>query len=87
MNNAEQISARLQELTSTIEQAQQKLGQGEFVDLSHLDHEVGQLCDQVIRLKAEEAAKVQPVMGTMISKLEEFGMALKAFQNNLKSGN
>ena len=84
MSNTEQIAVRLQELTSFIQNAKEKLGNGEVVDLAHLDGEVEQICEQALKLKPEEALNVQPVMAEMISKLEELGLALKDFQDNLK---
>lgn len=84
MSDVEQIAARLQELSSFIEDAQTKLNKGEVVNLSHLDGEVEQICEQALKLKPELALKVQPIMATMISRLEELGLALKDFQSNLK---
>lgn len=85
MSNADQIAQRLQELANFIEESQVKLQQGEVVNLSHLDDEVGQLCDQALKLKPEEAVKIQPTMADMISKLEELGVALQDFQANMKA--
>ena len=87
MGNAEQITIRLQEMTSFIETAQAKLQKGEVVNLSHLDNEVAQLCDQTLKLPPQEASQVQPAMADMISKLEALGLALQEFQSNLKQGN
>ncbi len=85
MSSADQIAQRLQELSSFIESAQQQLQKGEVVNLSHVDAEVAQLCDQTLKLKAEEAVQIQPVMAEMISKLEELGVALKDFQTHMKA--
>ncbi len=84
MSNPTQITNRLQELSTFIEKARDKLQTGEVVDLAHLDDEVSQLCAATLGLKAEDAIQVQPVMADMISKLEEMGIALKDFQNNFK---
>lgn len=84
MSKADDIAQRLQELTEFIVNAQAQLKNGEVVNLSHLDDEVGQLCDETLKLKPEEAVRVQPIMADMISKLEELGLALKDFQSNLK---
>ena len=85
MSDADQISQRLQKLASFIEESQAKLQQGEVVNLSHLDDEVGELCDQALKLKPEDAVKIQPIMADMISKLEELGVALQDFQANMKA--
>jgi len=80
MSNAADIIERLQELTSFIEEAHQKLKDGEVVGLSHLDDEVAVLCDKTLKLQPKEAVKVQPIMADMINKLEKLGIALKDYQ-------
>lgn len=80
MSNADDITQRLQELTTFIEEAHKQLKEGEVVNLSLLDDEVGELCDQTLQLKPQEAVKVQPVMADMINKLEKLGVALKDYQ-------
>ena len=87
MSNAQQIAARLNELTDFIEEAQAKLESGEVMNMAHLDDEIAALCDQTVALPPQEAAQIQPIMGNMISKLEQLGISLKEFQDNLKSNN
>lgn len=87
MSSVEQISNRLQELVSFIENAQEQLSGGQVVNLSHLDDEVAEICEHTLQLKPEEAAQIQPVMADMITKLEELGIALQQFQANLKDKN
>jgi urease accessory protein UreF len=85
MSNPQKISQRLQELSDFIESAHTSLGEGEVVNLSHLDGEIEQLCNAALRLPPADAKEVQPVMADMISKLEALGLALQEFQNGLKS--
>lgn len=87
MSDANKIAARLQELTSFIEDARNKLSNGEIIKIAHLDGEIAQICNQTLSLPPKEAVQVQPIMANMISRLEELGLALKDFQNNLKSKN
>jgi hypothetical protein len=87
MSKSEEIIAKLNGLTQFIEEALTKLQNGEVVDLSHLDAKVAQLCEETLKLPPEEAVKVQPVMGDMISKLETLGLALQDFQKSLKDQN
>lgn len=84
MSKANDITQKLNALTQFIEDAQQKLQKGEVVNLSHLDAEVAQLCDDTLQLPPKEAVKVQPIMGNMIAKLETLGLALQDFQTALK---
>ncbi|HPD82386.1 MAG: hypothetical protein R3D88_02295 [Alphaproteobacteria bacterium] len=85
MSKADAIVTKLEDLTRFIEEAQDKLREGEVLNLSHLDEEVARLCEETLTLPPQDAARVQPIMGTMISKLEELGMALKDFQTNLQN--
>lgn len=85
MSKADQIVDRLTQLTTFIETANMQLAKGEVVNLSHLDSEVDDLCNQTTSLPPTDIVKVQPVMANMISKLEELGLALKDFQAELKS--
>ncbi len=85
MSNAQDISARLQELSDFIESAHNSLSDGEVVNLSHLDGEIEKLCEATLRLPPADATQVQPVMADMISKLEALGLALQEFQNGLTS--
>lgn len=87
MSKSEDIISKLKALTQFIEGAQAKLQNGEVIDLSHLDAEVAQLCEETLKLPPEEAVKVQPVMGDMISKLETLSLALQDFQKSLKEQN
>jgi division protein CdvB (Snf7/Vps24/ESCRT-III family) len=84
MKNKEQIIIELNRLSTFIEEAQIKLGDGEVVNLSHLDDEVETICQEIIRLPAAEAQAVQPVMADMIGKLETLGLSLQEFQKKLK---
>lgn len=87
MSKSDEIIKKLNDITAFIEGAQQKLSEGEVINLTHLDGEVETLCQETLTLAPQEAAQVQPVMGNMISKLEELGLALKDFQSNLKNSN
>lgn len=85
MTNATEIVTRLKELTAFIEDAQERLKKGEVLNLSHLDGDVAELCEQTLQLSPSDAGRIQPLMGNMITKLEELGLALKDFQNHLKN--
>lgn len=87
MTKTDAIVTKLQDMTQFIEQAQEKLKKGDVINLSHLDGEVAQLCDETLKLPPQEAMKVQPIMAKMISRLEELGLALKDFQASLKNVN
>lgn len=85
MSKVDEITNKLEAITNFIEQAQIKLQQGEVIDLTHLDGEVAQLCNDTLQLPPADAQRIQPIMGNMISKLEELGTALQDFQTNLKN--
>lgn len=87
MSSAEQITNELRQLIDFIDDAHQRLDDGEVMDLSDLDDEVARLCDETLALKPEEAAQVQNTMAEMITKLEKLGVALQEYQQNLKDKN
>lgn len=87
MTQANEIKTKLEEMTQFIAEAHAKLQKGEVVNLAHLDAEIATLCEQTLTLPTTEAQKIQPIMGNMISHLEELGVALQDFQTQLKDNN
>lgn len=85
MRNKDQLIAELNRLSAFIEEAQIKLGDGEIINLSHLDGEVETVCQQIVKLPSKQAQDVQPIMADMISKLETLGISLQEFQKTLKA--
>ena len=84
MANPDQIIKRMNDVTHFIKGAQEKLKTGEVVNLSHLDSEVAQLCDQTLNMVKADAMKIQPAMAEMITQLETLGLQLKDFQNSFQ---
>ncbi|MEM6812199.1 MAG: hypothetical protein AAF549_07005 [Pseudomonadota bacterium] len=84
MSNLDDILQRLSELTQFIEEVQDKLADGEVVNLSHLDQEVENLCQEAMSLPPDQIGQVQEPMAAMIGKLESLGAALQDFQKSLK---
>lgn len=76
----EQIETRMRDITAFIEQSADSVRAGRMVTLHHLDDEVAALCDAAITLPPADAKTVQPLMATMIGKLEELSSALQDFQ-------
>jgi hypothetical protein len=85
MTNADRINEKLSGLTAQIDEARARLDKGEVVNLSYLDEEVEQLCQQALSLPPHETAKIQEPMADMISRLEQLSVALKDFQTTLKN--
>ena len=85
MSTTSEIIEKLEALTRFIGDAHTALNEGAVVDLSYLDGEVAKICEETLSLPAQEAAKVQPIMGEMITKLEALGVALQDFQSHMKS--
>ena len=83
MNDSIKIINQMNALSDIIDTAQHNLAQGKVTNLSHLERDIDQLCQQTLSLPAREAATVQPVMGSMIARLEALALALKDFQNTL----
>ena len=84
MNNVEKVLNRLSDLNALIGEAQRDLGQGKVTNLSHLDKEVSQVCEQALALPAEDAKKTQAPMADMIGNLETLALSLQNFQTEMK---
>ncbi|NQZ14957.1 MAG: hypothetical protein HRT94_09070 [Alphaproteobacteria bacterium] len=80
----EQIIQQLQDVSETIDQAQNDIAAGLVRDLSHLDNHVAQICNDIVNLSPEDAAQVQPIMADMISKLEALASSLQTFKSQMK---
>lgn len=85
MNEAHRIITRMKEINQFIDNAQTSLKNGRVINLSHLDDEVGQLCEQTLSLPPVEAKAVQPVMAELIGKLENLSLSLQSFQEKLRT--
>ena len=84
MTNANNIAAKLTELTDYITNTIERLEKGEVVNIAHLDGAVEEVCEQAMSLPRAQTEKIQEPMALMISKLEELGRALKDFKSHLK---
>ncbi len=84
MSNSDSITNKLKEMSLFIDQAEAALKKGEVINLSHLDKEVEKLCEQALNLPPEDAKAIQPIMGEVISKLENLALSLQNFQSSLK---
>lgn len=80
MNTPEEIAQHMRTLADFISEAEIALRGGEVVDLSHLEEEVGALCDQALSLSPEEARSIQPAMADLIARLEDLSGELEAFR-------
>lgn len=80
----DQIIQRLTQMTEAIDEAQNNVAAGIIKDLTHMDNEMAQVCDDIVKLPPEEAAQVQPVMADMISRLEALAQSLQSFKSQMK---
>lgn len=76
----DQVIKRLEEITETINKAQADVSAGIVQDLSFMDEEVASICGDILKLKPEDAAAVQPIMADMISRLEGLAQSLQSFK-------
>lgn len=80
----DQITKRLQEITATINEAQDDVSAGIVHDLSFMDKDVADICGEILKLNPADAAAVQPVMADMISRLEGLAQSLQRFKEQYK---
>ena len=84
--NKDQIVKRLENIVTTINQAQDNVAAGIVQDLSFMDKEVAQVCEDIVKLPPEDAAQVQPIMADMISRLEGLAQSLQSFKEQFEQG-
>lgn len=60
-----------------IEQCRRELAEGRQIDLSGLDGQVDALCEEVAKLPAETAEKLQPRMQELMGELTDLGKKLE----------
>lgn len=87
MNERDKIISELRSLTEFVIEADNQIRDGNMVDLSRLDEEVGNLCDRTVALSAEDAQEVQPVMAEMINQLESLSLALQEYKAQASNNN
>lgn len=77
---------RFESLINRIETAIEDVDSGKSVDLGAMDREVAEACHTIERSDAQTAHALKPVMGRMITKLDELADSLKRHQDFLKNG-
>lgn len=77
----EKIQARFNHLINFIEQANTDTIDGKTADLSDLDKHVNSVCNEVQEAGPDVAKEVQPLMATLISKLDELEQSLRIARN------
>lgn len=78
MSDIEKLQARFTHLINFIEQATTETADGSDADLSDLEGQVTQLCTEVKESEPDVAKNMQPLMASLISKLDELEQALRA---------
>jgi hypothetical protein len=82
----DQISQRLEDIVATINKAHDDVSAGIIQDLSFMDKDVASVCNDIVKLKPEEAAEIQPIMADMISRLEGLAQSLQSFKSQFDQG-
>ncbi len=85
-SDIESYEERFHELTVFVEEALVKVLGGEMPDLSRLDGRVVRLCSDIESADPQMQSYVQPLMATMIGRLDELATALNDYQRKLEGG-
>ncbi len=85
-NAGQNYEERFHELTVFVEEALVKVRNDEMPDLSQLDGRVAGLCADIEAAEPQVQSYVQPLMATMIGRLDELATALNEYQQKLQSG-
>ncbi len=85
-SDIESYEERFHELTVFVEEALVRVRSDEMPDLSRLDGRVAGLCADIETAEPQVQSYVQPLMATMIGKLDELATALNDYQRKLEGG-
>ena len=78
----ESFETRFTDLAAFVEGALSTIQGGEMPDLSNMDERVSILCKEVETAGKSAAEQTQPLMASLISKLDELARALSDHQKN-----
>ncbi len=79
-HTAQELNERIDHMIDFVNQANAQAESGTLADLSDLDKNVTQLCDDVEASSPDVAREVSDKMAEMIAALEELATALKKYQ-------
>lgn len=75
---AENLIARLDAMTRTIEEAEQNLWEGQAVDISHLDTDVAKICQEIETAQRETAIATEEPIRRMVAALDSLAATLRS---------
>ncbi|MCB9996492.1 MAG: hypothetical protein H6869_08670 [Rhodospirillales bacterium] len=78
------LEQKLQQQIDTIEKAIIKIRNNELLDISFMDKEVADICQQVIHSEDAAVQALEGKMIEMITKLDELAVELKEYQDRVK---
>ena len=82
-NTVDELSKELAKQTAFIIETIIETRNDTIVDVSHMDKVVFDICNAIDALPVTEAKQLETKMATMISRLEDLGNELRAFQERL----
>jgi len=85
MTDNAHLHEQLNNIRALINDAQNKIEQGEVIDLSGLNLKVQDICRDVLALPAEQAKEFKDTMLEIISTLNTLEESLKSFHNEMQS--
>jgi len=77
MADKAELQERIETMIDFVVEAEQKAQNDEIADLKTLDGDITDLCNDVTSAEPETAKELQPVMATLISRLDDLATGLK----------
>lgn len=84
MTNNEELENRLQAQIDKIEEVIDKTRRDEIVDISDMNQQVNDICQNIVKLESRTARHMETKMSEMIGSLEILEKELKAFQERIR---
>jgi len=92
MATPQEISARIVQVKTYIQDCERRIAKGEAVPLTGLDDNVTEICGDITALPQEEGAALEPELAGLIEVLDKLVATIRefdesAFQDNGESDN
>lgn len=84
MNSLPALETRLNAMLDTIDDARMNAAQGRVHDLTAMKNEADRVCAEILKLPPAEARSLQPLIGDLITRLDELEQTLDSFKQQVE---
>lgn len=80
--SAQEITARIEQVKTYIQDCERRITQGEVIPLTGLDKNVEEICNDIAELPQKEAEGLDKKLSGLISALDKLVAAIRNFEEN-----